>query len=216
MSKALQKIDTRAGKEVARADSRYENWFTKAHKAAIVLASLSAEAAAAIVEDMSDAELRAFAKAFSELKSVSPQLLQAVAEEFLAEVGQEENNLSGGADETRRVLALMADEERVDRILSDVGGGGNSAVWPRIEKIEDQILADYIQAQRMPVAAAIIAKLSHEKTASVLDLAEDDYAQRILLELARKQPPSGEALEAIANVLEEELLKSASVGEEGD
>jgi flagellar motor switch protein FliG len=216
MSKALQKIDTRAGKEVARADSRYENWFTKAHKAAIVLASLSAEAAAAIVEDMSDAELRAFAKAFSELKSVSPQLLQAVAEEFLAEVGQEENNLSGGADETRRVLALMADEERVDRILSDVGGGGNSAVWPRIEKIEDQILADYIQAQRMPVAAAIIAKLSHEKTASVLDLAEDDYAQRILLELARKQPPSGEALEAIANVLEEELLKSASGGEEGD
>ncbi|WP_165793672.1 FliG C-terminal domain-containing protein [Hyphococcus luteus] len=222
MSTALQKADMRGGKqELTRGEMRYENWFTKAHKAAIVLASLSAEAAAAIVEEMSDAELRVFAKAFSELKSVSPQLLQAVAEEFIAEVGQEDNNLAGGPDETRRVLALMAQEERAERILSDMGGGGDSAVWPRIEKIEDQELADYIQAQRMPVAAAIISKLSHEKTASVLDLAEGDYAKAVLLELARKQPPSGEALEAIANVLEEELLKSSGgadeeEGEDGD
>lgn len=217
MSKALQKIDLRAGKtDLARGEMRHESWFTKAHKAAIVLASLSAEAAAAIVDDMSDNELRAFAKAFSDLKAVSPQLLQAVAEEFLAEVGQDEKNLAGGPDEARRVLALMAKEERAERIFSDMAGGGQSAIWPRIEKIEDQILADYIQAQRMPVAAAIISKLSHEKTASVLDLAEGDYAQRILLELARKQPPSAEALEAIANVLEEELLRSSSGAEESE
>ncbi len=217
MATALQKTDMRGGKtDLARTDTRYENWFTKAHKAAIVLASLSAESAAAIVEDMSDNELRVFAKAFSELKSVSPQLLQAVAEEFIAEIGQEDNNLAGGPDEARRVLALMAQEERADRILSNMGGGGDSAVWPRIEKLEDQELAEYIQAQRMPVAAAIISKLSHEKTASVLDIAEGDYAQRILLELARKQPPSGEALEAIANVLEEELLKSSGAGDEDE
>lgn len=216
MSTALQKVEHRAGKPETRGEIRYENWFTKSHKAAIVLASLSAEAAAAIVEGMSDNELRVFAKAFSELKTVSPQLLQTVAEEFLAEIKYEDTNLAGGADETRRVLALMAQEDRVERILTDMGGGGDSAVWPRIEKVEDQVLADYVQAQRMPVAATIIAKLSHEKTARVLDLAEGDYAQRILLELARKKPPSAEAIEAIANVLEEELLKSAGGNDEED
>ncbi len=214
MATALQKADPRGIKPDARGEIRYENWFTKSHKAAIVLASLSAEAAAAIVEEMSDNELRVFAKAFSELKTVSPQLLQTVAEEFLSEVNQVDDNLAGGADEARRVLSLMAQEERAERILADMGGGGDSAVWPRIEKLEDQVLADYVQAQRMPVAAAIIAKLSHEKTASVLDLAEGDYAQRILLELARKQPPSAEAVEAIANVLEEELLKGGAGAEE--
>lgn len=220
MATALQRTDLRGGRGDLRADS-HETWFTKSHKAAIVLASLSAEAAAAIVEDMTDNELRIFAKAFSELKTVSPKLLQTVAQEFLAEMTYENPDLSGGADEARRVLGLMTEAERAERILSGVGGGGgggDSAVWPRIEKVENELLAEYVQAQRMPIAAAILAKLSYEKTAGILDLTEADYHQKILIEIARKQPPSAEALDAIANVLEEEFLKSAApdADEEGD
>ena len=220
MATALQRTDLRGGRGDLRADS-HETWFTKSHKAAIVLASLSAEAAAAIVEDMTDNELRIFARAFSELKTVSPKLLQTVAQEFLAEMTYENPDLSGGADEARRVLGLMTEAERAERILSGVGGGGGggeSAVWPRIEKVENELLAEYVQAQRMPIAAAILAKLSYEKTAGILDLTEADYHQKILIEIARKQPPSAEALEAIANVLEEEFLKSAAANaeEEGD
>jgi flagellar motor switch protein FliG len=216
MATALQPADLRRRTDLKRktdlrADAHIETWFTKSHKAAIILASLTAEAAAAIVDDMSDNELRVFAKAFSELKTVSPQMLQVVAEEFLAEVNYKNPDLSGGADEARRVLGLMTEAERADRILSDMGGGGgNAAVWPRIEKIENDALAAYVQAQRLPIAAAILAKLSYEKTAAILDMTEGDFAKLILLELARKQPPSGEALEAIANVLEEEFLKSAA------
>ena len=232
-STGLQRTDLRRKTDLKRKtdcrDAHIETWFTKSHKAAIVLASLSAEAAAAIVDDMSDNELRVFAKAFSELKTVSPQTLQAVAEEFLAEVMHENHDLSGGADETRRVLGLLTQEERAERILSGVGGSGggegaSSAVWPRLEKIENERLAEYVQAQRMPIAAAILAKLSYEKAAGVLDLTEGDYHQKILLEIARKKPPSSEAIEAIANVLEDEFLKSAAnagdeeegEGEEGE
>ncbi len=216
MATALTRTDLRGTKLEARADSNIETWFTKAHKAAIVLASLSAETAASIVEEISDAQLRAFAKAFSELKAVSPQLLQAIAEEFLSEINKTDTDRTGGVDEGRRVLGLMTEEERANRILSELAGGGTSAVWVRIEKIDDETLASYVQAQRMPVAAAILAKLSFEKTASVLDLAEGDYAKQVLLELARKQPPSAEALDAIAAVLEEDLLKPAAGGGEAD
>ncbi len=210
MATALQKMDMRAPKAVERGDTRIESWFTKAHKAAIVLASLSAESAAAIVDEMSDDELRSFAKAFSDLKTVSPQLLEVVAEEFLAAASSpEQNDLSGGSEEARRVLTLMAKEERADRILADMGGGGESAVWSRVEKVEDEELAQYVQAQRMPIAATILSKLSYEKTAAVLNLAEAEYAQKVLLEIARKKPSSPDALEAISNVLEEELLRAA-------
>lgn len=220
MANALQKMDLRTPKPEGRAQTQFETWFTKAHKAAIVLASLSAEAAAEIVDEMSDEELRNFAKAFSELKTVSPQLLEAVAEEFLAAASDpEQSDLAGGSAEARRVLTLMAKEERAERILADMGGGGDSAVWSRVEKVEDEELAEYVQAQRMPIAAAILSKLSYEKTAAVLNLTEGDYSQKVLLEVARKKPSSPDAMEAIANVLEEELLKSAPAGgdeEEGD
>ncbi len=209
MATALQKMDLRTPKAGERANTQMENWFTRSHKAAIVLASLSAEAAAAIVEEMSDDELRNFAKAFSELKTVSPQLLESVAEEFLSAATYEETDLAGGTDEARRVLTLMAKEERAERILADMGGGGESAVWTRVEKVEDEELSQYVQAQRMPIAATILSKLSYEKTAAVLNLAEPEYAQKVLLEIARKKPSSPDALEAISNVLEEELLKAA-------
>ena len=215
MATALQKMDLRTPKTGDRANTQMENWFTRSHKAAIVLASLSAEAAAAIVEEMSDDELRNFAKAFSELKTVSPQLLESVAEEFLSAASYEETDLAGGTDEARRVLTLMAKEERAERILADMGGGGESAVWTRVEKVEDEELAQYVQAQRMPIAATILSKLSYEKTAAVLNLAEPEYAQKVLLEIARKKPSSPDALEAISNVLEEELLKAAP-GASGD
>ncbi|WDI31531.1 FliG C-terminal domain-containing protein [Hyphococcus flavus] len=209
---ALQKIDP---------NSPMETWFTKSHKAAIVLASLSAETAAAIVEDISDAQLKAFAKAFCELKSVPPQLLQAVAEEFLSEITKTDNDLAGGADEARRVLGLMTEEDRAERILIELNGGGDAGgnIWERVEKLDDEVLAEYVQKQRMPVGAAILAKLDYEKTASVLNAAEDGYAKQILIELARKKPPSPAAIEAIAQVLEEDLLKpapGAAEEEEGD
>ncbi len=208
MANALQKTDPAAP---------IETWFTRSHKAAIVLASLSAETAAAIVEQISDAQLKSFAKAFCELKSVPPQLLHAVAEEFLSEVTKPNNDLAGGAEEARRVLGLMTEEDRASRILSDLTGGGDggSSVWERVGNVEDATLAAYVQKQRMPVAAAILAKLSHEKTAAVLNEAEEGYAKKILLELARKKPPSSAALEAIAQVLEEDLLKPAP-GASGD
>lgn len=207
MANALQKVDP---------NSPMETWFTRSHKAAIVLASLSAETAAAIVEDISDAQLKAFAKAFCELKSVPPQLLQAVAEEFLAEITKTDNDLAGGADEARRVLGLMTEEERANRILTELNGGGDGGgnVWERVEKLDDEVLAEYVQKQRMPVGAAILAKLKYEKTASVLNVAEDGYAKKILIELAHKKPPSPAAIEAIAQVIEEDLLKPAPGAEE--
>lgn len=209
MANALQKADP---------NSPMETWFTRSHKAAIVLASLSAETAAAIVEDISDAQLKAFAKAFCELKSVPPQLLQAVAEEFLAEITKTDNDLAGGADEARRVLGLMTEEERANRILTELNGGGDAGgnVWERVEKLDDEVLAEYVQKQRMPVGAAILAKLKYEKTASVLNVAEDGYAKKILIELAHKKPPSPAAIEAIAQVIEEDLLKPAPGAEEDE
>ncbi|MEZ5892622.1 MAG: FliG C-terminal domain-containing protein [Parvularculaceae bacterium] len=220
MANALQKAGSTA--LAAQTGSQFESWFTRAHKAAIVLASLSAETASAIVEELSDEEMRIFAKAFADLKTVSPQLLETVASEFMAQVRTpESNDLTGGEDEARRVLGMMTTADRAERVLDSVGGGGASQVWTRIERVGDETLAEYVQAQRKPIAAAILAKLNFEKTAAVLNLAEDGFARAIVLEIAQKQPPSGEALDAIAAVLEEDLLKSkpgaaAEESEEGD
>jgi len=183
---------------------------TQAHKAAIVLASLSAETATAIAGEISDGHLRIFAQAFSELETVPPHLLQTVAAEFVSELAPSNTDLAGGIEEARRVLGQLTDEERVERILADLDGGDAGPVWPRIESIEEEKLVEYIQAQRLPIAAAIFSKLSVEKSARLLNHAEAEFSQQILLALSRKSPPPKEIMEDIAGAIDDELLKPSA------
>jgi flagellar motor switch protein FliG len=179
---------------------------TRAHKAAIILAALGPDAARAIVSEISDAHLKAFAKAFGDLKSVPPQLLHAVAREFLGEVDRIGSELAGGAAEATRLLAAFAGEDRVARILGESSGGGASAIFARLEVAEPQALAAYLAGQRPAVAGLALSRLSAEKIAAVIDAAEPAFAQIALIELSKKREGSPEVLEAIAAGIESDFL----------
>ncbi|MEM9015076.1 MAG: hypothetical protein AAGB02_08205, partial [Pseudomonadota bacterium] len=163
---------------------------SRSQKAAIVLASLSAETASTIVDDISDEQLRVFAKAFSELKSVPPNLLHTIAEEFVAEVERSGGSLAGGLAETRLVLGQLAEQERVDRILTDLTGEVGVSVWKKIEVIDEQALLDYIIKQRSTIAAIILRNLNGDKCASILAMTDSEFSRSVLLEMSRMSPPS--------------------------
>lgn len=180
---------------------------TQAHKAAVILAALSPETASAIVEEISDAHLRAFAIAFSDLKSVPAPLLQAVAQEFIAEVERSTSELAGGVAEAKRMLETLAESDRVNRILSELHGGGSQSVWTRLAAVEAEQLLVYLSAQQTAIAATILSKLSFEQAAAVLAAAEPSFAHALLSTLSRGRTPTSEVLDAVASAVEEEFLK---------
>lgn len=190
-----------------RSSGREQPPFTQAHKAAVILAALSPETASAIVKEISDAHLRAFAIAFSDLKSVPASLLHVVAQEFIAEVERSSSELAGGVAEAKRMLEALAEGERVNRILSELHGGGSDSVWKRLATVKPDQLLPYLQAQRTAVAAAIMAKLSFEQAAAILAAAEPTLAHALLAELSRGRAPADEVLDAIAAAVEEDFLK---------
>lgn len=189
---------------------------TKAHKAAVILSALSSETASAIIQEISDAHLKAFARAFSDLKSVPAPLLHAIAQEFLLEVEQSSVELMGGLEETKKMLASLAADDRVNRILAELHGGGSASVWKRLAASKPEHLLPFLQTQRRPVAAAIISKLDFEQAASIFSIADPQYAHAILTELARGTPPSEEALTNLAAAIEEDFLKSQTATPTGD
>ncbi|NWG92966.1 MAG: hypothetical protein HXY21_10750 [Parvularculaceae bacterium] len=189
---------------------------TQAHKAAVILAALTPETASAIVKDINDAHLKAFARAFSELKSVPAALLHAIAQEFVAEVERSQNELAGGIAEAKRMLASLAEEDRVNRILAELHGGGSDSVWKRLATVKPAQFLPYLKAQRTPVAAAIIVKLPFEQAAAVLAAADAGFSHRLLAELARTPEPSLEVTDAIAAAIEEEFLKPLACAPAGD
>lgn len=180
---------------------------TSAHKAAVILASLSPETASAIVQEISDAHLKAFARAFSELKSVPASLLQAVAHEFVSEVEKTSTELSGGIAEAKRMLESLTEEERVNRILSELSGGGLQSVWKRLAAAPPERILAYVKLQRMPIAAAIVSRLPFDQAATVLSSADQGFSHAVLSELSKTPSPSPETFDAIARAIEEDFLK---------
>ncbi len=181
--------------------------FTQAHKAAVILAALNPETASAIVQEISDAHLRAFAIAFADLKAVPAPLLHAVAQEFIAEVERSTSELAGGVAEAKRMLEQLAEADRVNRILSELHGGGSQSVWTRLASTRPELLVPYLMTQRLPIAAAILARLPFDHAAAILSAADPEFSHRLLSELSRGRPPAAEVFDAIASAIEEEFLK---------
>lgn len=180
---------------------------SKAHKAAVILATLSAETASAIVQEISDAHLKAFARAFSELKSVPATLLHAIAQEFVSEVERSQNELAGGVAEAKRMLEMLAEEDRVNRVLSELHGGGVASVWSRLAAVKSELILPYLRNQRTPIAAAIISKLPFEQAAAILSAADPAFSHELLVELSHGGGPRPEIFDSIALAIEQEFLK---------
>lgn len=182
----------------------------KTHKAAIVLASLNAETASAIVNDISDAQLKIFAQAFSDLNSVSHDMMHVAAAEFIEELRQASANLEAGAKEARRVLEQLIEEERVKRIFGDEAQGDDeTSIWEKLEATPNDTLAAYLQKKKPQVATAIISRLGMEKTASVLEVCESDFAKSVLFALSSKGPPPDSVVDEIGFAIEKELLANS-------
>lgn len=185
-----------------------------AQKAAIVLASLPRETAAAIVAEVGDAHLRTFVQAVSEMKSVPVQTRLLIAQEFIAEVMRQREALPGGSKEARRILAEITDPARVERIISDAKDSalGSSGLWERAAALPAETLLEYLRRQRPPVAAAILANLPSEKAAEVLSKASAEFASAVIGGVVRFSQPDAETSQAIAAAIEADLLSPSAAG----
>ncbi len=183
---------------------------SSAHKAAVVLASLPRETAAAIVAEVGDAHLKLFVRAVSEMRSVPAQARLAIAQEFIAEVLRRKEELPGGPSEAQRILAEITDAARVERVLGEGGGvrRDTAGLWRQAGELPAERILEYLREQRPPAIAAVLVNLPAEKAASVLAKAPEEFSKSAIGAVARLQAPDPETNDAIAAAVEQELLRS--------
>jgi len=183
---------------------------TSAQKAAIVLASLPQETAAAIVAEIGDAHLKAFIKAVGQMKSVSAQARFTVAQEFISEVLSKREELPGGATEAHRILAEITDKSRAERLIAEIEGVGDTEVlWKRIASLSNERLVPYLQRQRPPAVAAILSNLPSDRVADILTEVSPDFGRMAILMLTKIARADKATAMAIAIAVDQELVKPA-------
>ena len=181
---------------------------SRSQKAAIVLASLSADFATKIANELSDEELRAFAAAFSELSSIGPEALNRIAAEFVSEVTSQCAQLPAGRLEAQRVLREIVGSERVDTVFASVSSDEEAhGIWSQIEELDDEALLAYFDTQSSTICAVVLSQLSATKAASLISRCDSEQARVMLMELAQKPDFPQPAIDAVAFAIKEDVLE---------
>jgi flagellar motor switch protein FliG len=176
-------------------------------KAAIILAAIGPDAAAEFLKGMSEAALTRTAIAISRLDRIDQDLLDTVIAEFILSIGTEEE-ISGGTQTARRLLAEVLDDATIDRIMFDVEGGDTRKAWKKLNDISISNLVTFIGAEHPQTAAVILSELRADKAAAVLERLDREFAQLTMLRLARTPALSPDVAEMVERVIARDFLSA--------
>ncbi|MGB0498807.1 MAG: flagellar motor switch protein FliG [Rubricella sp.] len=174
---------------------------------AILLTALGPDFAPAVLGGLDEASLRRCAHAISKLHRVPVSRLEAVVEEFLADLDTDPG-VAGGMEEARRILSNVVDTNTVARIMSDVDGHMRRSIWEQLGACADSAIARFLAAEHPQTATVVLAELSPNKAAAVLERLDEDLAQSIVLRLSRVPRLEDEVIALIEDVIVRDFLSA--------
>ncbi len=179
---------------------------TAPQKAALIVAALGPEAAGPIIERIGDKHLRAFTRAYAHLQTVPRATLKTIVEEFVSELTQEDNEIRGGFDETREFLSQFKTSDEIIRLMDDIDIPDGETVWTKLERANEDQLAEYLAGQRPQIIAVVLSKLNTEKASNVLNQIDADIAGKVILCLSKPLNINPEALTVLMDTIERDFL----------
>lgn len=176
-----------------------------AEKAAIILAALGPAAAAPVLQDLGEANIRRFARIIANMGLIPGAVLDQVVREFLVEMGGEDD-INGGLATARKMLAGALDRDAYARVMEDVQGNVRLSIWDKIGNAPVGGLANFLAAEHPQVGAVVLGRLRPDRAARVLERLPSDLAQVIVLRMSRVPRLEQGVLEQVKSVIEEEFL----------
>ncbi len=174
-------------------------------KAAIVLAAIGQEMASACLQDVSEEDMERVVRTLGQLGKVGQDVLDAVIVEFLEQLtsGME---LRGGASAAREILRGLIPDAEIDRILGTLPQAQGQRVWERLNAAPVKALATFLAAEHPQTVAVIITELRADVAAGVLAELDRNFAQQIVLRLARIPSMDKDVSKAMQQAIERDFL----------
>jgi flagellar motor switch protein FliG len=179
---------------------------TGPRKAAILLATLGAEAASLILRHLSEREVTIVANELAALEPVSPEVAHKVLEESAAR-SDAEPTVVAGADYARQLLHRAFDEEGAKQVLRRVpilNKTGPSAL-DHLKAADPRLLATLLQEEHPQTVALVLAQLDPNQSSAILRRLSQEVAPDVLLRMAKLKQFSPELANTVADVLARKL-----------
>ena len=186
---------------------------TGTRKAAILLVLLGDEVASLIYKNLSEEDLRVITQEISDLSQISPEIAEAVLEEYHRLTLTQDYLLQGGPDYASRLLVRTFGEAGAKALLDQVTQAQEMGLRniSTLQKADPEQLAKFIQGEHPQTIALVLAHMSSKAASGVLVLLPDKLRAQVVVRLAQMQQFSPEMVQKISLILRRKMV---AVGEQ--
>ena len=194
--------DTKASGPAGYSDAlrREMSELTGTQRAAVLMLLLGEEQAANIIRFLSPKEVQGLGAAMVQVAELSQEAVNAVLDEFLAEIKRQTNLGLGTADYVEKVFRRALGDDKAASVLGRINPGHGSKGLEILTWMDARSIADMIQAEHPQVVAIILSVLETGVAAEVLNFLPPDSRAEIMQRVAsleQVQPSAMDELEAI-------------------
>jgi flagellar motor switch protein FliG len=185
-------------------------------KAAILLLSFDEDVAAQVMSNLRPSEIRRLGKYMSRISSIPGETLNSVAREFCSFSREKGGMIAVPEDSTKNIVTKALGEKGADELLQDVANSaaGDNPIIDKLRDVDPKLLVDFTKTEHPQTIALILAHLSPDQAAQILDNFSPEMQYEITRRMATLKSVPHELLEVIAKTLENEIVVGVTTGQE--
>ncbi len=187
------------------ADNLTFNALTGAQKAAIFLLAMGETYIKKIFSQMDDEEVREISIAMASLGIIEAHLVEQVLKAFTQNM-KAPSTLVGTFEGTEKLLAKVLPTARHKNILNEIRGPAGRTMWDKLENVNEEVLAHYLQNEYPQTVAVILSRLSAEHAAKVLAYLPENFVMDVIMRLLRLETVQKDVLDSIEQTLKTDFM----------
>lgn len=188
-----------------------ESGLSGTERSAILLMSLGEEYAANILKHMDPREVHKVGTAMSSLSKISREQINAVLEEFVGSL-QQQNPTDVGKDEyVSKVLVQALGSEKADNMINRVLEGRNVKGLETLKWMDPVAITEMVGEEHPQIISIVLSQLDSDLAASVLSSLDEETRTDVLMRVAKMEELNPSALEELDHILASQFREMKSI-----
>ena len=179
--------------------------YTGTQKAAILLITLGPDKSADIFKHLKEDEIEELTLEIANTRSISPDVKDAVVEEFYQVCLAQQYIAEGGIGYAKKLLETALGDEQAQNVITKLTASLQVRPFEFIRKTEPQQVLNFIQDEHPQTIALILSYLSATQASLIIGALEPDKQAEVAKRIALMDRTSPEVIKEVERILERKL-----------
>ena len=179
--------------------------FSAVEKAALTLLTLGKELASAVLQNLTEQEVKRISRAFMAVSEVDRESQFEVAKEFRNMIKAGTTLLVDGREFAKDVISNAFGEAAGEGLLEYITGTRKEPISQIVADVPEKILTAFIAAEHPQTVAFLMTKMNPDQAAQVLQTMAEESQTDILIRIANLNNVKGDVVDEVREVLRGQL-----------